>query len=339
VKPTLRMKIVSGFAIATVAMVLVGLFSGSLLTGVRDNDENSASTSATQLAEVGDATLELMSGLHSAINLFYNVGAEDQQQFIDLARKDMNLGTEKVLALGRQPLSPEARDLYLELRATTSWFNQLANDLFALDLPVPDLSVPHVDTQKGLVIDFDEHSIALRTQLSALREQITRDAEEERAAAAAEATSSLGQLLVVVLAAGVGMILFGMWLANRLARRIRGTVDVLQRVAEGDLTAQFDDQGRDEVGEMALALNASVTTIRDVIRQIETDADTLARLAQLGLAKDRALSSGSASTSMSSSFDTSAELATMAANLNTMISVFVVGSATADEAAAGTRHA
>jgi methyl-accepting chemotaxis protein len=112
-------------------------------------------------------------------------------------------------------------------------------------------------------------------------------------------------LLGLALAAAVATVVTRM-----IVSRVKATADALHQVSEGDLTAHLDVHGKDEIGEMADALNATVGTIRDVIRQIGTEADSLAAVA-------------ADASSGKDGVETTARMAEMADSLNAMISIFV----------------
>ncbi len=82
-------------------------------------------------------------------------------------------------------------------------------------------------------------------------------------------------LVLVVVTIGVALGL-GFVLAGAIAKPLRRSVGVLTKVAEGDLTQRLDVRSRDEVGQMAEALNTSVEATQEALRAIRESAVTLA---------------------------------------------------------------
>ncbi len=83
--------------------------------------------------------------------------------------------------------------------------------------------------------------------------------------------------LLAVLAIGVLLALaFAWWVARLITRPLRRVSDVLAAVAEGDLTKEAGVASRDEVGQMALALDTANARTRQTI---ETVADTASNVA------------------------------------------------------------
>jgi methyl-accepting chemotaxis protein len=126
-------------------------------------------------------------------------------------------------------------------------------------------------------------------------------------------TTVLGVVLAFAL-------VFGLLFADRLVRPIRKTVEVLEDVANGDLTKRLELNRHDELGQMAVALNSTLGTVHDVIRQIESDASGLSQLATRA-----AEPYGHGGTAGFDDNNRAAEdLASMADNLNAMISIFTL---------------
>jgi len=92
------------------------------------------------------------------------------------------------------------------------------------------------------------------------------------AAQAREATYTIAGLL----AAGVLIsLLLGFRVANRIRAAVRGVSNVADGLATGDLTRVSGVTSRDEVGQMAAALDGGITRLRADVVQLAGDANTL----------------------------------------------------------------
>jgi methyl-accepting chemotaxis protein len=89
------------------------------------------------------------------------------------------------------------------------------------------------------------------------------------------ANRSVLQMWAMALIGAVVMLGFGIALAASITRPLRKTVAVLEEVANGDLTQRLDVTRDDELGQMATALNTTLSTVHDVVAQLESDADRL----------------------------------------------------------------
>jgi methyl-accepting chemotaxis protein len=77
-------------------------------------------------------------------------------------------------------------------------------------------------------------------------------------------------LLIVFLCAMTGVIL-----TRLIAPPLQAAAVALERVAEKDLTVSVEESGSDEIGRLAVALNASVAAMRGVLVSVAQGAETL----------------------------------------------------------------
>jgi len=88
------------------------------------------------------------------------------------------------------------------------------------------------------------------------------------------------------------VVLLSVVMARVIARPLGQAVEVLEAVAAGDFTRRLDDDSRDEIGRMAVALNQAVGGVRAALEEVRAAADQAAVAArQLSAAGDH-LSSG-----------------------------------------------
>jgi methyl-accepting chemotaxis protein len=275
VKPTLRIKIVSGFLVVAMAAVAVGLVGSRLVASTHNADERSAGESLQRVVTVGNAQVSLLMGeVFGSGLIIYGRNDALTTQMVDATKS----ASHALAMLGRYDLSPAARHLHTSLVTSHSSLVKLENSLFALDLPVPDPGAPTLKLENMGQMQEIQNTIAQTAE--ALRQQISKDATEARVRTTADADHELTILLWVVALVAVGIVGFGVWFSGRLVRRIKSTAHVLERVAEGDLTPRCEEGGDDEVAEMGAALNATLGTVQEVMSELETDAGELSAFAE-----------------------------------------------------------
>jgi methyl-accepting chemotaxis protein len=274
-KPTLRFKIVAGFVVAALAAVAVGVVGGRLVRSTHASDERSAEQSLQRIVTVSNAQASLLTAeVFGSGLLIYGRNDQLTTQMVAATKAT----SDALAALGRTPLSPRARALYTNLVKSHSSLVKLENNVFQLDLPVPDPSVPALKLEDMNAMQGVQTTIAQTAE--SLRQQITKDATQARAQASGDADHQVQVLLWVIAAVGFGIVGFGLWLSGRLVRRVKKTAEILGRVADGDLTPRFEDGGNDEVGEMATALNTTLGTVQEVMGQLGTDVEELSAFAE-----------------------------------------------------------
>ncbi|WP_409421617.1 methyl-accepting chemotaxis protein [Pseudaeromonas sp. ZJS20] len=103
-------------------------------------------------------------------------------------------------------------------------------------------------------------------------------------AAKADTDASISQGRAITLATtlvAIAMTLaIALWVAYTLRRPLHQFRDILRRVTQGDLRAQFTVERRDEFGELGTYLNELTTTLQNTVREQMESAEQLAQTAQ-----------------------------------------------------------
>jgi len=117
---------------------------------------------------------------------------------------------------------------------------------------------------------------------------------------------------------GIGVALcalLGLWfIAKQIVAPIRSGIAALQRVAQGDLTAEIQVRQSDEISRLAQVIREMIAQLRDIVAEVKTAATNTAegsRLMSMGAAS---LSEG-ASQQAAASEEASASMEEMAANI------------------------
>jgi HAMP domain-containing protein len=327
VRLTLRMKIIGGFLVAVLATLVLGLYAASSFSGFADRSEASARASQEKISRVAEIESQIILGNLYGASTYNSPTPEGKALARPLWLETTAQATERFMAFRNVGLSPQALAIYNRVSHAVSWNNKLSNSFMRTQFPVPDESVAIPTVQElmadgGLAADVKQKE--MRAGLSELRTQIASDASVARADVKADADGSLQRLGALVAVICLALLAFAVGLSYLLVRRLRSTVQTLNQVAEGDLTARAPEGGSDEVAEMGAALNSSLNTIHDVVRQIEEDAERLSSLAREQLVPNHAVSGHASGTTvvMADSTRNARELAEMADNLNAMIMVF-----------------
>ncbi len=152
---------------------------------------------------------------------------------------------------------------------------------------------------------FDEWQITLGA--GAYEEELLRD---------------VGILRNYIVFASLLMILILIPLLNIALKRmvsnpLKQTLDFAQAISEGDLTRTIEVKGRDEVGQLSIALNEMVSRIREMINKIQDSSSQVATAASQ-ISANSALMNKAAHSQASASEETSATMVQMAASIQTV---------------------
>jgi methyl-accepting chemotaxis protein len=117
---------------------------------------------------------------------------------------------------------------------------------------------------------------AFAEPLDAMYEHVAGEVTPARTAAANAYSSSRTLMVVALIVGAVLSVLLAVLVGRMIVRPLRRVSTVLDRLAEGDLTATAGVDQRDEVGRMAGALDAAQAALREVLAGVATSADAVA---------------------------------------------------------------
>ncbi|WP_217478901.1 methyl-accepting chemotaxis protein [Enterobacter chuandaensis] len=132
-----------------------------------------------------------------------------------------------------------------------------------------------------------EHDMELRTALRNKVDQYS-DASARLSQSYIEASERGYQIMlgvgIVVMVLAVGLLFaIRFWLRHTLVRRMETTVEMLRRVAAGDLSQQIESGSQNEIGNMLTeletmrtSLTSTILGIRDSVQRIHTNAQEIA---------------------------------------------------------------
>jgi methyl-accepting chemotaxis protein len=146
------------------------------------------------------------------------------------------------------------------------------------DAPPAGVSVP---TDQNEAIDkFGVVEGGMNDSVAALRKLERSEVAIATESANDVATSGKTIILVVVIAGVIVAMILGWLIGRSVARRLRTVADVLDAVADGDLTRHAPTDSHDEVGLMAMAVNRATESIRQTVAALAHSARTLGESSQ-----------------------------------------------------------
>ena len=99
-------------------------------------------------------------------------------------------------------------------------------------------------------------------------------------------------LIAVICFAVLFSLGLGYFIAHLIAKPLAVAVSTLEKVANGDLTVTLDIDTKDEVGQMAEALNSTIEAIRKALTEVRNSAESMANSSQELASASEELSSG-----------------------------------------------
>jgi len=121
--------------------------------------------------------------------------------------------------------------------------------------------------------------------------------------------------IIVAILLGMGLFIFiNTQISRSITNGLKRAVNFAQRVADGDLTSTVEMEQRDEVGDLARALNKMVKNLRGVVQDVQTGSESISSASQQVSSSSQQLSQGS-SEQASSVEEVSSSMEEMASNI------------------------
>ena len=270
---SIRTRILAGFLL--VVTVMAGLTAYALTQmrsanhGVRQlaNEQFATYRSITDLQHLGDQAVT------DATTLLY-APADKKGAALDSFKAGVPAYNAALTKLGTLPLDAKQRPVYQQVIELTSSLTKYANGAFAVNFSVPDPSAPiaTLDQASGML---DKRTAAMAQLKDITSKALTANETNLNSSYNSSKRNVILLLVIIGLAAAAG----AFWLAAKIVAPLRAAVDVLGKVADGDLTQRLDVSSKDEVGQMSTALNRTLESTESVISMISISAEELSAAA------------------------------------------------------------
>lgn len=309
-------RIFGAFGLAIVLALVVGLVGIWQMHRISSNLEAVAQHSLQPVTEVAGIhasldQIEMNLRAHASADSFY-----DKQNDVQEIQNAFDQSRQHIAAF--RATDPTGAEL---AKATT-----LDDDLSKLDPLVFKRLLPLSDANatKAFATRFTDDASPLfadaQSIVNALMASANATAKMELDAGHAAYTQAVVGL-VTVLALGIALaLLLGTLIVRSIVSPLRESVDTLERVAGGDLTASVEVRGTDELAMMGTALNATVSQTAEAMASIAAGATTLATSAET-----LALTGASIGTAAEQTSDVAANVSAAATQVSGNVTQAVTG--------------
>ncbi len=288
-------KILAAVSVAVVTGIAVGAVGAVSLDKAAGEFDASYRESTQALVQAEEMRAQQLSiQLNQTALMLPGVSEENKQEWAKGAQD----GSAAFLAAAEEyastaPTSAQARLSEQVLEDYQGW-----NEKFAIVTKA--FSAGDLATAAPAYVESQEFQTALREGITQL---VGSEIAEARAAAAdVAATSDRSRLLLIGLVAAGTVIAtaIGLLVARRIRRNLLAVQDVVQGLAEGDLTRQTGIVQSDEIGRMAASLDLAQESLRQVMGSVVASADAVAASSEELSASSAQISSSAQETSAQS---------------------------------------
>jgi methyl-accepting chemotaxis protein len=283
-------RITAGFAAIIAITILLGIYAYSRTVAIKLSESTIAADYLPSVAALSDVmggtyrTMDLMVQHANTSSDASEDSLESQISAIDARNRDHFQAYEALPSNAREQALyasvKQAHAMYWKTwaevrthsRANTPAENKLALDMISNQLR-PQLTI-YADAMQKL-IDYDMQGSFAGLKMI------------ESAVAAAMHGLIIGILLAVTLAIPITL-----WIVRSITRPLGEAVAVLEKVGACDLTVSLDIHTRDEIGQMATALNTALDKLRSTLLEVTQSATNANASSQELSAAAEAIASG-----------------------------------------------
>jgi methyl-accepting chemotaxis protein len=265
-------RIFAGFAVAIAVALLVGVAGIWQMHQISTNLEAVSEHSLRPINEVAGIRasldqIEMDIRAHAATDIFF-----EKQNFVSDTQDAFDQAAEHVQSFrATQPSSAELDQATLLESDLAALSPIIFHDLLPLSEANKLEAFQTTFKEKAAPLFADAHGAA-----DSLMAAENAAAAQELSHAQSAYTQAVVGLVVLLLIGIIVAMLLGLMISRSIVVPLRDSVETLERVAEGDLTATVQVIGTDEVAMMGTALNATVARTAEVLASIAAGASTLA---------------------------------------------------------------
>lgn len=221
----------------------------------------------------------------------------------------------------------ELKDLFYEKKYYETGypylFDEEGNVLIHPDSETEGISIQNEDFYKRMVNDEDgegkikymwegEPKFQYYEYIEPINSYVTATIYEDKLMGVVNQTRNA--ILVAILIGIVLFILINTQISRSITNGLRRGVRFAQRVADGDLTATIDMDQKDEIGELAKAMNKMVFNLRRIVSDVQSGSSNISSASQQVSSSSQQLSQGS-SEQASSVEEVSSSMEEMVSNI------------------------
>ncbi|GLY14382.1 hypothetical protein Kisp01_13980, partial [Kineosporia sp. NBRC 101677] len=263
--------------LAVVLTVLVGVTGQLAVNNVQQAGERIVNVTA----EESQAILAARANFSGFRRYIYSTAmaqdAESRDKAVASAEENYNDALNGLKGLQSMDLPEADRKILADTllpamdQAWTVWSQQLLPTASNLDLNLRQLDA----YMTQVATDFDPVANEVRDQIAVITEHLDTSMSDQVDQSAADARSATVRIWLFTGLGAIVLIAVGLGIARLVSGPVSRLRDSLVALSEGDLTATADVNSRDEIGQMAHALNDASASLRSAMVQINGTSSTL----------------------------------------------------------------
>ncbi|TDY90275.1 UNVERIFIED_ORG: methyl-accepting chemotaxis sensory transducer [Herbaspirillum seropedicae] len=263
-------KLNAAFLVVLVFIVGLGGFSIGQLAEVERSSSDIARNWLPSINSLSKISLALARSRSFDIQQLLTDDKKEELASRERANKQIEMLLKEVATYGKLISEPREKELYPEIVRNIAQYkdaHERINALFAQGQKPAGYALMNSSSTPVYR--------ALQDQINELTAVNARGAEMSDAEAERIYHQARLAIIGLVSACIVLAMLLSWWIARLVARPLIQAVSIARQVADGDLTADIPDAGRDETGQLMNALKQMNGNLLNIVREVRMGTDTI----------------------------------------------------------------
>lgn len=268
-------KIISSFLVIAFILVIVGAYSIRNLSNSNDNMKEMYNNNLISVRDLSAAKMSYQNLRVYIRDISTTENEADHNKFIQLITDNKKDVEDKMNVYKKTNTTPEEQD---EIKVFDSLYPSYISSFDqGLQLAMKTDKSEFINF-KGTILDVSANKVM--DSLDKLISINVKYAQETNDRAAKTYSSSLVITISLIIAAILLSIGLGLLVAKSIANPLRQMVDLITKVAQGDLTDKSSINTKDEVGQLSISINKMIDNLQKVISGILQSSQGVAAASQ-----------------------------------------------------------
>ncbi len=294
-------KLVSAFLLIAAIMAFVGLFGLSNMSKLNENLNDMYNNQLLSVKNLMEAQTNFNEMRNSLRKLYMVEDKNSIQQTKEAANRAMTSVSDSIAAFRQTQLSAESEELERSIDAAFDTYVKVFNDAVALR------DAGNLKDMATLIDgDYQTETNKLKAIIDKLIEINVEEADQAQKDGETTYSSASTITIVIVVIAVLLSVLFGYLISQVIAKPLRKVVQLVAKVAEGDLRQTVNHGTKDEIGILSESIDQMVLNLRQLASSIIGHSHNLSAAAEQISSSTEEIASGN--TTQASSAQTISEL-------------------------------
>jgi methyl-accepting chemotaxis protein len=267
----ISVKLLSAFILVAAIAVIIGIVGIVELKTLDDNGAKLYEKITIPINDLADISTAFQRMRVNSRDILDASTLDEKQNFANRIKELREANNKSVAAFEKTILTEEGRKLFEEYKNKRVAYGAEIDKVIALALQNKTAEAQEILRGSGGKANRDLQEAIDKLQEAKLKQ--AKMTEEENGKVASTARNIMIGLCV---AGGIIAILFGLFISNIVSGPLRKGVSFAQAVAAGDLTQKIDLDQKDEIGQLALALNEMVAKLSSIVGEVMAASDNVA---------------------------------------------------------------